>query len=164
MMMMEQPVIKPVEEADRDWVRQVSIEHWASEIVVTRSSVYLVEEQPGFIAYFDRQRVGLATYRIEFNLCELLTLNSLIPRRGIGSLLLKAVELEAKRLSCKRIWLITTNDNLEALGFYQKRGYSIKAIYSNAIEKSRRLKPEIPLIAENGIPIRDEIELEKLLA
>ncbi|MHA2193461.1 MAG: GNAT family N-acetyltransferase [Candidatus Thorarchaeota archaeon] len=161
---MEQPIIKPVQEEDREWVRQVSIEHWASEIVVTRNSVYLVEEQPGFIALLDKQRVGLATYRIEFNICEILTLNSLVPGRGIGSMLLNAVEVEAKNQDCKRIWVITTNNNLEALGFYQKRGYAIKAIHSNAIEKSRRLKPEIPLVAENGIPIRDEIELEKFLA
>ncbi len=160
---MEQLFIEPVEEDDREWVRQVSIEHWASEIVVTRNSVYIVEEQPGFIAKLDAQRVGLATYRIEFNLCEILTLNSLVPGRGIGSTLLEAVEKEAKKQDCKRIWLITTNNNLEALGFYQKRGYSIKAIYSNAMEKSRRLKPEIPLVADNGIPIRDEIELEKFL-
>jgi N-acetylglutamate synthase-like GNAT family acetyltransferase len=162
-MLMKSVVIRPVEEGDREWVRQVSIEHWASEIVVTRNSVYLVEEQPGFIALLDKQRVGLATYRIEYNLCEILTLNSLVPKRGIGSMLLTAVEDEAKQKECKRIWVITTNNNLEALGFYQKRGYTIKTIHSNAIEKSRRLKPEIPLVAENGIPIRDEIELEKLL-
>lgn len=161
--MMKPAIIQPVEETDREWVRQVSIEHWASEIVVTRNSVYLVEEQPGFIAHLDKQRVGLATYRIEFNLCEILTLNSLVPGRGIGSMLLAAVEEAAKQQQCKRIWVITTNNNLEALGFYQKRGYAIKAIHSNAIEKSRRLKPEIPLVAENGIPIRDEIELEKFL-
>lgn len=160
---MEPVVIRPVEEADREWVRQVSIDHWASEIVVTRNSVYLVEEQPGFISLLEEERVGLATYRIEFNLCEILTLNSLVPGRGIGSMLLDAVENEAKQQDCKRIWVITTNNNLEALGFYQKRGYSIKTIHSGAIEKSRRLKPEIPLVADNGIPIRDEIELEKFL-
>ena len=160
---MEKAVIRSVEASDRDWVRQVSIEHWASEIVVTRNSVYLVEEQPGFIALLDNQRVGLATYRIEFNICEILTLNSLVPGRGIGTMLLEAVENEAKKQDCKRIWVITTNNNLEALGFYQKRGYVIKTIHSNAMEKSRRLKPEIPLIADNGIPIRDEIELEKFL-
>jgi GNAT superfamily N-acetyltransferase len=160
---MDPVFIQPVKDADREWVRQVSIEHWASEIVVTRNSVYLVEEQPGFIALLDEQRIGLVTYRIEYNHCEILTLNSLVPGRGIGSMLLNAVEDEAKKQDCKRIWVITTNNNLEALGFYQKRGYVIKTIHSNAIEKSRRLKPEIPLIADSGIPIRDEIELEKFL-
>lgn len=60
-----------------------------------------------------------------------------------------------------RIWLITTNDNLNALGFYQKRGFRIKAVYPGAVDEARRIKPEIPLAASNGIPIRDEIELEK---
>ena len=70
----------------------------------------------------------------------------------------------AKKAGCSRIWLITTNDNLHALGFYQRRGFVIKAVHPNALDRSRELKPSIPLISENGIPLRDEIELEMSLA
>ncbi|MFP3471139.1 GNAT family N-acetyltransferase, partial [Micrococcus sp. SIMBA_144] len=62
---------------------------------------------------------------------------------------------------CSRITLITTNDNLAALKFYQKRGFVMTAIHRNAVEKARKIKPEIPLIGNDGIPIRDEIQLEK---
>ncbi|NLJ25121.1 MAG: GNAT family N-acetyltransferase, partial [Firmicutes bacterium] len=64
---------------------------------------------------------------------------------------------------CKRVWVITTNDNVAAIRFYQLRGFSLVALYRNALEEARKLKPEIPLIGIDGIPVRDEVELEILL-
>ena len=58
-------------------------------------------------------------------------------------------------LSCR-----ASNDNPPALRFYQKRGFALVAVHANAVERSRQIKPEIPLIGRGGIPIRDEIELE----
>jgi hypothetical protein len=55
---------------------------------------------------------------------------------------------------------VTTNDNADALIFWQKMGASLKRVYPNAISLSRKLKPEIRKIGKHGIPIRDEIELE----
>jgi len=69
----------------------------------------------------------------------------------------------AMNAECRRLWLITTNDNLRALGFYQKRGMTLVAVYRNAMEAARRLKPQIPMIGQNGIPLKDEIELEMVL-
>ena len=83
--------------------------------------------------------------------------------RGIGTALVEKVICKAKSLGAKRLWLITTNDNIEALGFYQKRGFSLVGVHCNAIEYSRKLKPEIPKTGNHSIPIRDEIELEVLL-
>ncbi len=162
-MSIENLVIRPVKVEDQTWIRQVSVEHWSSEVVVTRGKVYLVEELPGFVALVSGERVGLLTYKVQDDSCEILTLNSLLEKQGIGTALLSRMEEEAAAIGCNRLWLITTNDNMEALRFYQKRGFSIVAVYSDAVNESRRLKPEIPLIGEDGIPIRDEIELERLL-
>ena len=74
-----------------------------------------------------------------------------------------AVACAAREAGCTRLWLITTNDNLDALQFYQRRSFRIAAVHSNAAEQTRRLKPTIPLVGDHGIPIRDEIELERLL-
>jgi RimJ/RimL family protein N-acetyltransferase len=104
--------------------------------------------------------VGLVTYRIEGSQCEVVTLNSEEEGTGIGTALLEAVCREAAAAGCTRVWLITTNDNLPALRFYQKRGMRLFALHPNAVEASRKLKPEIPLAGWEGIPIRDEIELE----
>ena len=92
--------------------------------------------------------------------CEVITLNSLRAEIGVGSSLLGAAREAARAASCRRIWLITTNDNLAALKFYQKRGWRLAAIHRDALEESRRLKPEIPRVGIDGIPLRDEIELE----
>jgi ribosomal protein S18 acetylase RimI-like enzyme len=141
----------------------VSEKEWASNKVVTRGKVYLVDQLPGFVAMQNDERVGLLTYKINNEDCEIITLNSFIENRGIGSDLLDKIESFSSSIGCKRIWLITTNDNLNALRFYQKKGYKLSAFYQNAVEKARKLKPEIPPIGLDGIPIRDEIELEKIL-
>jgi ribosomal protein S18 acetylase RimI-like enzyme len=87
-------------------------------------------------------------------------MNSLAEARGVGSALVDAVRNAAANAGCQRLWLITTNDNTTALRFWQKRGFRLAALYRNAIEQSRKLKPEIPLTGNDGISIRDEIELE----
>ena len=109
--------------------------------------------------------IGLITINvnIEANECEITTLDSLSEGSGIGSALVEAVENWAREYGIQRIWLITTNDNLAALKFWQKRDYELVAVHRNAIAQARRIKPQIPITGLNGIPIRDEIELEKHL-
>jgi N-acetylglutamate synthase-like GNAT family acetyltransferase len=118
---------------------------------------------PGFFAREMDEIIGLVTYNISNQGCEIITINSLREFTGLGTALLEAVKKVAIKKSSRRVWLVTTNDNLPALRFYQKRGFVISAIHSNAIAKNRLMKPEIPLIGMYGIPIRDEIEMELLL-
>ena len=107
--------------------------------------------------------LGLVTYHVDEDACEIVTIDSLVPSRGVGTALIEAVKVAAIEAGCKRLWLITTNDNLNALRFYQKWGFELVAIHRNALEKSRELKPEIPTIGMDGIPLRDEIELEMVI-
>jgi ribosomal protein S18 acetylase RimI-like enzyme len=95
--------------------------------------------------------------------CEVITLDSVRQGIGVGTALLEAVSRAASERKCSRLWLITTNDNVDALRFYQKRGLRLETIHRDAIEQSRDMKPQIPLTGAHGIPIRDEIELELLL-
>jgi GNAT superfamily N-acetyltransferase len=155
--------IRPLNEGDKGWVASLLKEHWAGPKVVTRGRVHYADKLPGFVAVKDNERVGLTTYNIVGNQCEVMTMNSLAEKTGIGAALIDAAKKVAVSEGCRRLWLITTNDNTDALRFYQKRGFHLKAIYSNAIKKSRQLKPEIPSIGNEDIPIRDEIELEMIL-
>lgn len=91
---------------------------------------------------------------------EITSLNSFEENRGVATTLIKHLIKVAKKRGIKRVFVITDNSNLRALGFYQKRGFVIKAVYSNSFEELRKIKPQIPKISENGIPLRDEIELE----
>ena len=155
--------IRPLGQRDRDWVRNLLREYWGSERQVVRGREYQPDEHHGFAAIQDNRPVGLVTYRIEGDQCEITILNSLVEGVGIGSALIDAVSDVAVNAQCKRLVVITTNDNTPALRFYQKRGFVLVAIYRNAVEKARKLKPEIPQTGVDGIPLRDEIELELLL-
>lgn len=155
--------IRPVERTDRNWIAQFLDKQWGSTRIVSRGQVYLGHLLDGFIAEQDEEPVGLVTYRIDGPACEIVTINSLVQGQGIGTALLEAVKQTALEAGCRRVWLITTNDNMPALRYYQKRGFHLVAIYPNALEASRRLKPEIPLFGLDNIPLRDEIELELTL-
>lgn len=138
-------------------------EHWGSPQMVVSSGIYDCSTLNGFAVVNDESKIiGLVTYMIEENECEIISLDSIEEGKGIGSALIKEVEQLAVKNNCKLVKLITTNDNLLALKFYQKRGYVLSNIFFNAVEKARAIKPEIPLIGNDGIPIRDEIELSKL--
>lgn len=152
--------IREVRDDDKEWIKSLLTERWHSPKIVTRGKKYNALFLPGFVTVISSKPAGLITYRIENNECEIITLDSIEQGKGVGRQLITAVVNEAKTKNCKRVWLITTNDNLKAQEFYKKIGFSITAIHKNAIEESRKLKPEIPLIGQNGIPIKDEIEME----
>ena len=160
---MSPPVIRSVNEEDRAWIEQTLVEHWGATRVVSRGQVHQAELLPGFLALDGRFRVGLVKYHIVGDQCEIVCLRSLREGMFIGSKLLDCVKEVARAAGCRRMWLITTNDNMPALGFYQKRGWRLAAVYRGALEESRRLKPELPLVGLDGIPLCDEIELELLL-
>ncbi len=136
--------------------------HWGSTKMVISSGVYECDTLDGFAVLNETSEMtGLITYMLKGTECEIISLDSLEEKKGIGTVLIKEVEKVAYGKGCSRITLITTNDNLAALKFYQKRGFSMTTIHRNAVEKARQFKPEIPMIGNDGIPIRDEIELEK---
>ena len=152
--------IKPVEENDSEWIKTLLEKRWGSINIVARSKIVNAARIPRFKAILNGENVGLITYLIDNGNCEIVTLDSLLKGKGVGSRLIEEIIKIAKDHKCKRVWLITTNDNIKAQEFYKKRGFSVVAIHKNAMEQSRKLKPKIPLIGKNGIPIEDEVEME----
>jgi catechol 2,3-dioxygenase-like lactoylglutathione lyase family enzyme len=155
--------VRPLDDTYRRWVQQLLDREWGSCTVVSRGRAHDVLQLPAFVATRAERPIGLVTYCIRGRQCELVTLNSLVPRIGVGTALVKSVRKAAEAAHCWRLWLITTNDNVSALRFYQQRGFSLAALHRNAVNDSRRLKPEIPLTGMDEIPIQDEIELEIVL-
>ena len=154
--------IRPVDSDDGDWIAQFITERWGAEFVAAHYEVFHCRDLPGFIATEAERKIGLLTYKITGNDCEVVSLDSLRPCMGVGTGLIDAVRAAAAESGCKRLWLVTTNDNMNALRFYQKRGFVLVKINRNAIEFARNLKP-VPLIGADDIPLRDEIELEMIL-
>lgn len=125
--------------------------------MIVHGDVFRPEGLNGFIV---DGWVGLVTYVIQNDECEIISLDSLQENRGIGTALIDAVVAEARTHGCRRVRVSTSNDNLRALGFYQKRGFVLAVIRRGAVNEARKLKPGIPLIGDHGIPLRDEVELE----
>jgi GNAT superfamily N-acetyltransferase len=154
--------IRPIGIEDKEWVRNLLRDRWAAEFIVVHGGEFRPAELPGFIAVSGESKAGLITYRIDGRESEIMTLDSLIPGQGIGGALLEAVRHAARGSGCRRLTVVTTNDNLHALRFYQRKGFVLSALRPNAVEETRKRKP-IPLLGDDGIPIRDEIELEMML-
>jgi GNAT superfamily N-acetyltransferase len=116
---------------------------------------------PSLVAEESGRLAGVLTYVIDAAACEVLTLHAQRRFGGAGSALIAAVRRVARDAGCTRLWLVTTNDNVDALRFYQRRGFRLAALHAGAVDDSRaRLKPEIPATGDHGIPLRDELELE----
>ena len=135
-------------------------EQWGGEEMIVHGQVFRPEQLNGFIT---EDWSSVITYIIQDDSCEIISLNSLKENRGIGTALIHKVADEAHKQNCRRLFLSTTNDNFHALGFYQRLGFELTAIRRGAVHEARKIKASIPLMGMNGIPLRDEIELEILL-
>ncbi len=154
--------IREKESKDQPWIEKILDERWGGEgRVVAHGEIFDVRLLPALIG---GEQEGLATYQIRrTNIAELITLDAVTAKRGVETALIEALvsRLRVEGVSVLRV--ITTNDNLDALRFYQRRGFRITAVRPGAVDEARRVKPSISEIGEYGIPIRDEIELERLL-
>jgi GNAT superfamily N-acetyltransferase len=156
-------VRRAVSDADRKWLHELWMREWGGPVMAVRGYLFHVEEMECLIAWKGNRRIGAVAYLVRDRELEIMSLNSLEEGTGAGTALLRAVEEEAEKRGMERICLITTNDNLDALRFYQKRGYCLSALWAGAVDEARKFKPSIPLKGNHGIPIRDELELEKRL-
>ncbi|SDP22861.1 Acetyltransferase (GNAT) family protein [Paenibacillus sp. yr247] len=155
-------ILAPMSENDMEWLKEQWLQ-WGGDTVISKGKKHHILDLDAFNAWVDDKRVGEATYRLGINDCELVSINSTVQGIGVGSNLISTVEQKVKQSGRNRIWLITSNDNVDTLRFYQRRGYRITAINQNAIDEARKLKPTIPKVGYYDIPIHDEIELEKIL-
>lgn len=148
---------------DMAWATELADRAVAGRLQVRRGEAIDALSVPGFVAERDGELVGLLTYRVQGTESELVLLAVTKPGGGIGSALIDAWFYESRDAGCVRLWVVTTNDNLRALGFYQRHGLRLASLRPRAVEFARRIKPAIPDIGEDGIPIRDEVELERFV-
>lgn len=147
-------------DGDREWVRRLMRDRWKGERMVAHGQVFEPAAMDGFVAELDGEPVGVITYRIEEKGCEVVSLDALREGLGIGTELVRSVTEVAREANCRRVWLMTTNDNASAIGFFGRRGFEIVAVHEGAVDEARKLKPQIPLVGHDGVEIHDEVELE----
>ena len=160
----EKYTIKTAAKADFAWIKELYVRTWSGDVCVSRGKVQKVDDFTGrFVAETAGQPTGFVTYTVTGHELEITGIVSLKENSGIGSALIKAVIELAKKQKIKKICLVTTNDNLNGIGFWQKRGFKLVKVYPGSMEYVRQIKPAVPLIGENGIPLMDELELEMIL-
>ncbi len=145
---------------DQPWLRDFLLTYNHSLRVVSRGTLHDVPQLPGLIATYHEIPSALLTYHVADREFEVVTLHAAVQRQGLGARLLAVGRDRARALGCRRLWLITTNDNEPAIRFYQRQGLTLVAVHHNALAESRKLKPEIPHTGLGGKPLRDEIEFE----
>ncbi len=142
----------------RRWTAAMLMDEWRGT-VARRGELVDPGGLEGMVALRDHTPVGAVTYLIFGRAWEIVTLNAIERRRGVGRVLIDAVLERARHAGADSVWLITTNDNLDAIAFYESVGFELVTCHSGAVDDARAtLKPSIPTHAANGLPIRDELE------
>jgi ribosomal protein S18 acetylase RimI-like enzyme len=153
--------IRQAADGDRAWIRKRLIEFWGSPMVALRGVLLDASDLPALV-YGDNE--GVLHHRPLDDLTyEIVTLEAYRQWRGIGTALVDRVAAMAKEGGYRELAVVTTNDNLDALQFYQARGFRLFALRAGAVDKARELKPEIAPTGNYGLPIRDELELRRTL-
>ena len=152
--------IYPVDAAIRERLQPILDETWGAPLLAINGKLWDSRTMPGFAALSGDEILGYLLYEFHDDVCEIMVLESIVQNIGIASALIKQVKQTAKTCDVSKVIVQTSNDNAHAFRFYQKRGFTIREVRINAMDASRRLKPSIPIIGEDGITIRDEIEFE----
>jgi N-acetylglutamate synthase-like GNAT family acetyltransferase len=146
--------------ADRDWIGAI-LDQASARRVARNGELVKAFDHPMLIAETDEGPAGVLTYIVRNGACEILTLHATKQWRGAVTVLIAGIRSVAEEVGCRRLWLVTTNDNVDALRFYQRRGFRLVGLRPGAVDDARRrLKPGIPETGDHGIPLRDELELE----
>lgn len=145
---------------DADTIKKIMEEGWGGEMLFIRGKEYYPAKMDGFVAIENNKIVGYLIYERQGDKYEIIVFEALQKFKGIGTLLLNAFKQFVKKNNSSKIVVMTTNDDLDALRFYQRRGFVICGIDINAMEKSRKIKPSIPMTGDYNMPLRDEIYLE----
>jgi ribosomal protein S18 acetylase RimI-like enzyme len=155
--------IRDLTAEDRPWAERLVCEHFRTPVMVSRGVLHDTCRLPGLVAVRKGARVGLLQFHTRAGAFEVVVLVATDRGQGIGRCLLDAAASVARGHGCRRLWLITTNDNRSAIAFYSALGWHRSAVHRGAMREARRLKPEIPEFASDGTPIEDEIEFQWLL-
>jgi ribosomal protein S18 acetylase RimI-like enzyme len=145
---------------DHDWVVRTLIENWGSPLVARRGEAIDATVLPGHVATVGDRRVGLVLTATRDEEYEVVSISVTEPRQGIGRALLERCFDEARSMHMKRVWLITTNNNVAAFAFYQHLGMDLCSFYRDGVSRSRSVKPSIPRHDGRGLPIAHELEFE----
>ena len=148
--------VRELGDDDRPWLREIIEREWGLP-AVSISGAHDPGELPGLVAYDGDDRLGALTYRVDQDTCEVVTINAVVEGKGVGAALLAAARAIADQRGL-RLWLITMNDNIRAIDFYQRQGMDLVALHRNFVDVVRQYKPTVGDANTSGIPLRHALE------
>jgi len=151
--------VRPVLDSERGWLRALLTERWGGHLIVGRGATYRAAELDALVALAGDARVGALTFHLDGDSVEIVTLDALREASGVGRALVEALAARARSAGAERLRVMTTNDNTRALRFYQRAGFRLVELRAGAVQDARRVKPSIPVVGLDDIPIRDELDL-----
>lgn len=151
---------RPGVEADSAWIAETLVAGWGSTRLATHGELLDGTQLPSIVAESDGERVGLLTWYERGSELEVVTLQALRESRGVGQALMQAAFALARGRGSTRLYLLTTNENERAIAFYRRLGMELVRVHVGAVTEARKLKPEIPALSADGVPIEDELEFE----
>ncbi|HEY7948014.1 MAG TPA: GNAT family N-acetyltransferase [Acidimicrobiales bacterium] len=153
-------LVRPLRDDDWSWKNESLLRLWGSASVARRGELVEAALLPGFVAVADEQRLGLLSYDRLGDEMEIVTLHAERQGGGVGRALMDAAFAHAQETEVRRLWLVTTNDNVRAIGFYQRWGMDLVEFIHDGVAVSRRVKPEIPILGLDDIALRHELVFE----
>lgn len=161
MNMFEQELIfRQTDSNDSKLIKELMEKHWGGEPLVIRGEKYYPSSLDGILVLKNQQIIGFLFYEVRNKVCEIIVFEVFDKFKGTGTKMLDQLKEIAKSRDCEKLYLMTTNDSLDALRFYQRRGFYICGIHIDSVKGSRKIKPSISETGDYGIPLRDEIDLE----
>ncbi len=154
-------LVREATDSDRAAARELFTRDFGRTKIVAYSEVMDIDQMPALVAVRYEEPSGALAYRLHGDALHIVALatDPMWQRSGVGGHLVAEAELLARRLNLRRLVVSTTNDNLPALYFYQRRGYRMTDFVPNSI--IMHTGQEVSGFA--GILVRDEIRLEKTL-
>jgi ribosomal protein S18 acetylase RimI-like enzyme len=153
--------VRELDAALRVTVQSILNNSWSGPMIAVNGRLWDSQTMKGLAAVSkDGSVLGYLLYEFHDSVCEIMVLESVARNIGVASALIAEVKKFAKSGGADKVTVQTSNDNSYAFRFYQRRGFTIRDVRLGALDEARRLKSAIPLIGEDGIPLRDEIEFE----
>ncbi len=156
--------VRPGTPADAPDILRLWDHFWGQDDMDCFGRTYRAAELPALLACDGERVVGVLSYAVEpdWDAFNIVVLNVLpqYQRRGAAGRLMAVLDEKAREMTIGRLVVATSNDNLLALYRYQRWGFQITGIRAGGIAAD---SPGEPHIGVGGIPVRDEIRLEKRL-
>jgi len=142
--------------ADRAWIENALERNWGGCTIAVHDEAFECLSLPVLVA---GDRDGLLIYSLG-ELAEIVVLESFRRGAGVGTALVNALVSRVRDARLPAIRVTTTNDNVDALRFYQRRGFHLMELRVGAVDRARKPKPSIPERGMHDIALHDELELE----